>query len=404
MLSYLASGAIRQTMRFGLQSALAVLGVMMGVANIILLISITDLGRRQATGMINDFGANLLIITPFIDVTKGPLGGHSSLLSSHIPDRAREVVAAADEIEVVAAALLMTGHAVHGEDSYFTTLQGVSPAFNILRGQDIEDGRWLTEVDLADHARVAVLGDTVIRNLYQDGDKVLGSVLEIKGEEFTVVGTLEFKGRVGFEDLDNRIMLPLTTVQEIYGFAGVHGMFARYREGVAEEQAVAAVKARLQTVVPEGEELEETFSVFTIKEARAMMKDVLGLFRTVLWGISSIALLVAGLGIMNVMLIRVMQRRGEIGVRRAVGATTRDIAVQFLAEAAVQALAGSVLGVGLGVAGVHVYCRYAEWAPHVGGWTLVLAVLFGLGTGIVFGWYPAVRAAREDPVEALRRV
>jgi len=404
VIAHLFSGALRQISRFKLQSALAIIGVTIGVANIILLISITDLGRRQATGLIDEFGANLLIITPFLDVSKGPLGGHSSLLSQHIPDRARVAVESVPEIESVSGALLMPSHAAHGEVSCYTTMQGVSPSFNIMRGYEIENGRWLTDTDIDQKARVAVLGDTVVRKLYSEGGEVLGTTVEIKDEEFLVIGTMEFKGRVGFEDVDNRIMLPLSTVQEIYGFNGVHGMFARYREGVAEAAAIAAVEAQLESLLVEGEQLDETFSVFTIKEARKMMGEALSLFRTVLWGISSIALIVAGLGIMNVMLIRVMQRRSEIGIRLAVGATPRGIALHFIAESAVQALAGALLGTGLGIAGVHIYCRYAEWSPYVSPWTIVISVLFGLVTGIVFGWYPAIKAAREDPVEVLRQV
>jgi putative ABC transport system permease protein len=322
-------------------------------------------------------------------------------MSQHMPDSARAAVAAADEIETVAAALLLPGHVSRGEQRTYTTVQGVSESFNILRGHDIAQGRWLSAADIADHRRVACLCSTVERELFPTEDP-LGQTIEIKGEEFEVIGLMEQKGRVGFEDIDNRVYIPLSTAQELYEFAGVHGMFARYRQGVSEEQAIAAVRRQLATQLTEEQELDETFSIFTIKEARQMLGSTMGIFRAVLTGISSIALLVAGLGIMNVMLIRVMQRRQEIGIRRAVGATERGIVLQFLLESVVQSIAGAIIGVLLGFGGVLIYCRYAEWLFYVSPLTVATAVLFGLGTGALFGAYPALRAARLDPILALR--
>jgi len=402
MIGYLSLNSLRQMARFGLQSMLSVLGVTIGVANIIMLISITDLGRRQTMGLIGDFGANLLIITPYIDVAQGPLSGiNSAQFSAHLPDEARAVVAAAPEIETVAAALLMPGHVNRGERQAFTTIQGVSQSFNVLRGHQVASGRWFDAADLADHRRVACLCSTVQRELFEQ-EPALGQAIEIKGEEFTVIGLMEQKGRVGFEDIDNRVYIPLTTAQEIYEFAGVHGMFARYRQDVSEQLALAAVRRQLTQLLTADQLLDETFSIFTIKEARQLLLSTVGIFRAVLTGIASIALLVAGLGIMNVMLIRVMQRRREIGIRRAVGASTRSIVVQFLLESVAQSLVGAALGSALGFAGVLIYCTYAEWRPYVSPLTVATAILFGLGTGALFGAYPALRAARLDPILALR--
>lgn len=402
MIGYLATNSLRQLGRFGIQSLLSVLGVTIGVANIIMLISITDLGRRQTLGLIGDFGANLLIVTPFIDVTQGPFSGiNSAQFSAHLPDQAREAVAAAPEIEAVAAALLMPGHVVRGDRQVYTTIQGASQSFDVLRGHQVGSGRWFSQAEVASHSRVVCLGSTVQRELF-DQVEAVGQRVEIKGEPFSVIGVMEHKGRVGFEDIDNRVYIPLTTAQEVFGFDGVHGMFARYRQEIGEQQAIAAVKRQLAGLLSEDQRLDETFSVFTIKEARELLLSTMGIFRAVLAGIASIALLVAGLGIMNVMLIRVMQRRQEIGVRRAVGASTRGIVVQFLLESSAQSLVGAVAGTLLGIAGVYIYCTYAEWQPYISPGTVAAAVLFGLATGALFGAYPALRAARLDPILALR--
>ncbi|MBN2080654.1 ABC transporter permease [bacterium] len=403
MFKYLTGYAFRQLTRFGLQSLLAILGVTIGVANIILLISITDLGRRQVLSMIGDFGANLLIIAPYMDLEQGPFSGvNPSQLSAHLPAEILATVLAADEIDAVAGALLLPGHISHGEDTTFATVQGTGVDFRILRGHEPDSGRWLSEADEAAHARVVCLGSTVRRTLFGEADP-LGSEVTIKGETLTVIGTMEHKGRIGLEDLDNRVYIPLGTAQELYEFNSIHGLICRYRQDVSEEDAVAAVKRQLATLVKPGEDLDTTFMVVTIKEARQLLNSTLGLFRAVLAGIASIALLVAGLGIMNVMLIRVTQRRLEIGLRKAMGATNRDIVLQFLLEGGIQALIGAVCGIALGIGGVHFYCIYAEWNPYVSLATLVTAVVFGLATGLIFSAYPALRAARLDPIQALRQ-
>jgi putative ABC transport system permease protein len=403
MLRAMIKLAWQQAVRFRLQSILAMLGVAIGVANIILLVSITDLGKRQSTGLINELGANLVFITPFIDMESGPVGLMStSQMSSHLPARTMETVRATSVIESVAGALLLPGHVSRAGEEFFTTVQGASPEFMTMRGYEVETGRWISAGDERSRARVVCLGDTVLRALFGEDSQPLEETLEIRGEEFEVVGLMEFKGKVGFEDIDNRVFIPLSTAQEVFEFDAVHGIAARYAKGVKPEAAVAAVKEQLAKELEPGQELDEEYSVFTIKEARELMGKTLGIFEIVLASIASIALVVAGLGIMNVMLIRVMQRRLEIGIRRASGARQGDIVRQFIIEGALQALIGATAGAVLGVVGVWLYTRYAEWGFYVNGLTIVGAVLFGLLSGIAFSAYPALRAARLDPIEALR--
>jgi putative ABC transport system permease protein len=190
-------------------------------------------------------------------------------------------------------------------------------------------------------------------------------------------------------------------MQGLFGYEGITGLFARYR-GVTETQAQAEVRRALAKLLKPGEQVDEVYTVFTIKEANHMLDNTLGVFRDVLVGIASIALLVAGIGIMNVMLMRVLQRRREIGVRRAAGASRRSILAQFLAEALVLALLGALGGAALGWAGLAVICGIAHWQPFVNPWTLLLGMLYSAAIGIVFGVYPALRAATLDPIACLR--
>jgi putative ABC transport system permease protein len=282
-----------------------------------------------------------------------------------------------------------------------STIQGVTSEFDELRGHHADKGRWMQRSDETERKRVVFLGDTVKERLFGRED-ALGQSVEIKGETFEVAGVMEHKGMIGFEDVDNRVYIPLATAQEIYAFEGVHGMFAAYREGVSEEEALGAVRGAMERMVEPGEIAEETFSVITIKEATELMDNTLGIFRKVLLGISSIAMLVAGIGIMNVMLIQVLQRRHEIGIRRSVGATSSGILMQFLGESVAQALLGAMVGIAIGIAGVYAYCLYSKWLMYISPATIFIGALYSIIIGVVFGSYPAWRAAKLDPVKSLR--
>jgi putative ABC transport system permease protein len=401
MLAYLIRLSLSQLSRYPVQSGLAMLGVAIGVANIVMLVSITDIGRRQTTGLIEEFGANLIFVAPYFDLA-GPFGAgwNSTTAAAHLPDSVRQTVAAVPEISAVASVLLLPGHAVRGERSAFTSFQGIDPNYSSLRGQAVVEGRNLSEEDLNSRARVVLLGEAVRESLFGT-EPCLGEVIELKGENFTVVGVMERKGRIGMEDIDNRLNIPLPVMQELFGYEGITGLFARY-QGVDETVAQQAVRRALAGTIKPDEEVDEVYTVFTIKEANQMLDSTMGVFRQVLYGISSIALLVGGIGIMNVMLIRVIQRRREIGVRRAVGASRRSILGQFLFESLLLALLGAVGGAALGVVGVLAYCQYTDWAPWISPLTLGLGMGYSAALGVAFGAYPAFRAATLDPIQCLR--
>jgi putative ABC transport system permease protein len=396
------SQALRQMLRYKTSTALVILGVAMGVANIIMLISITDLSKRQTVGLIEDFGSNMLVITPFADAGEGVAQGMSlSLASTHMPSQATQLIAALPQIERAAGFQVMPAFAASGERSLYTTIVGVDPVWAELVSYKPAQGRWLSDADQQAQAQVTCLGGSVSRELF-GGENPMGRQVAIKGRQFTVVGVMETKGRIGLEDFDNRCFIVLPLLQQLNGLDGLHAVFAHFKTSAGAEDSVAAVQQALGALVGPGETVADNYTVFTIDEARRLFNSTMGIFRAVLAGISSIAMLVAGLGIMNVMLIRVMQRRKEIGVRLASGATPRLIALQFLLESVLQATLGAALGIGLGAAGVHLYCHYAGWQPYLSPLTVVLAGLFSCAVGLLFGAYPALRASRTDPILSLR--
>lgn len=402
MLGYMLRLAAGQIWRYGLQSALAVTGMAIAVANIIMLISITDLGRSQTMGVINDIGANVLVIMPHLEADSGPVAHlMSSFSSRHLPMSYADAVLQTKEIEAVAPVLSLPAHIGYGKQRVFATVLGVTVSFPELRGFRAASGSWLTQSDIDSAAKVVLLGPAIKKNLFGD-EEPQGKQVVIKGERFTVQGLMESKGRVGMEDLDSVVLMPISTAHEIFGMDGFHGMLAKYGPGVKPAKAVEACRKALAKVIPKGQNLDDVISILTIKEATDLMVSTLSVFRIVLAGIASIALVVGGIGIMNVMLIRVLQRRREIGIRLAAGASQHNLQLQFMVESALLAAAGTVAGAALGIAGVFAYCAFANWRPGVNPVTVGGAMLFCMAAGLIFGIAPAVRASRTDPVECLR--
>jgi ABC-type antimicrobial peptide transport system permease subunit len=465
LLGYFTTLALAQAWRYRLQTLLIVLAVGIGIANVIVLISMTDLGRRQTMGLIKDFGARVILVTPFIDFSGGPFAMFSPAnTNGFLPPGLLEAVQKSSVIDpgekggACSMLILPSNVELLPENApadaqpsgdlpaHYSTLAGVTHDFINLGGTSVVAGRWLTPEETASGAKVVCLGSTPLKILFGpqreshkiseaveaegqeekqadaeaaaaakkreaeireareaiDPKTALGREVLIRGERYTVVGVMIERGKIGFEDVDDRVFIPLPQLQELSGYDGTQLLMLRYREGLKEADAMAEVKSALAAALPEGEALEDSVSVFTIKEATRLVDSTVAIYRAVLWGIGSIALLVAGIGIMNVMLIRVLQRRTEIGLRRACGAPRRSIIQQFIIEASVQALAGALLGVPLGLFGVALFCRYSEWEFYVAPFTIILAISFAAAIGVVFGAYPAARAARVDPIQSLR--
>jgi putative ABC transport system permease protein len=411
VLRYFFTTALQQMLRYKLQSLLVVLGVAIGIANIILLMSMTDMGRRQTLGLLEDFGARVLIIVPYVDLSSGPLSVFSQAnASGHLP---MEVYTALFEVpelapredggagRQVSAMLPLSAHVSADAHSWFTVVAGTTEQVQRFGQLEVEAGRWISDADTETAANVAVLGLTARNELFPAGD-VLGKTISIRGEEFTVVGTLKHKESNGFEENDNRVFIPLTKAQQLFGLHAVQGILVRYREGLSADEATEAVRTAMASALGPDENIDEVASIFTIKEATRLMDNTLSIFRTVLLGVASIALIVAGIGIMNVMLIRVLRRRTEIGLRRAVGATTRSIVSQFILESAVQALVGALVGLLIGGGGLFGFSLFADWEFYISPRTILIAVGFGAAVGVAFGAYPAWTAARVDPITSLR--
>jgi putative ABC transport system permease protein len=238
--------------------------------------------------------------------------------------------------------------------------------------------------------------------LFEPGQDPVGQTIVLKGRRFKVIGVIVEKGMMGFETIDNRVFIPIKLARELYGIGGSSMLMAQAAPGVPVKQAQSAVEAAMRSFEKLKPGEPEDFSVNTIDEVTGIVTQVMKVFSVLLYGIGSVALLVAGIGIMNVMLMQVIERTREIGVRRAVGARRRDILRQFLLQALGQAVVGAVLGAVIGVVCSVAFCLYLRWKPYLEPQVFAIAAGFSIAICVVFGIYPATYAARLKPIDCLR--
>ncbi len=389
-----------QFFRFDANGWLAVLGVAIGVANIIALIGVTDTARSQAFALLRDYGAQTIFINPYSGEGKSLFMRANA--GAFLDPAYLDWVRAVPGVDAVAGVQMLPGHAsAGGGERVYVTVEGAQPAYPDIRGHHPASGRYISAADEASRARVCCLGYTLPGMLGLSGNP-LGAVVDVDGTEFTVVGVMEEKGFSGFESFDQRVFIPLSTSQELSGLPGVHSVLARAAADADVGKVAKAVDEALRQQAGLGGADEPEAEVASVEELTGILDSALDVFRILLGGVSLIALIVAGTGIMSVMLMSVLGRTREIGVRRAVGAKRRDILWHFLAEALRQCVIGALGGIILGLAGALGFCWAMQWTPHITLSTVGLAVGFSLLAGLLFGGYPAAYAARLKPMDCLR--
>jgi putative ABC transport system permease protein len=432
----LLTHVINQFRALSVIGVLAVVGVAIGAANIIALISVTDTARYQSFALMRDVGASALFVMPFSGDEKNAIFQRSNA-SAFLPQKYAEALRGVPELDRVAALVMFPGRikaiplpgetppqpepaaaqaapqqadgasanheAVKTEDpsKILTLVEGANPEYPDARGHQVARGRFVTWDDEQQRARVCILGSSMSEKVFGKADP-LGREIELKGERFKVVGVMIEKGVIGFESFDERIFIPLSTAQQLYGLPGAQFIICRVRDPEGVSAAQRAAIAKLRSVAGLAKDDPADFDVSTVEQVTGLIDNTFQIFRLLLYGVSSIALLVAGIGIMNVMLMQVIERTREIGIRRAVGARRSAIALQFIAETLVQSIAGTLLGVALGLAAPYGFCWAVHWTPHVLPQTVALAALFSAAIGLAFGVFPAIRAATLKPVDCLR--
>jgi len=388
-----------------MRSFLTMLGMIIGVGAVIAMVAVGAGANERIAAQIASVGSNLLIVLPGSTTSGGLRSGFGSVPTLTMGD-ARAIARELPAVRAASPSVRTTAPVVAGNQNWSTIVQGVTPEFFDIREWGVSSGRWFTgdEVDAA--AKVAVLGRTVAENLFGAEDPV-GKVVRIKRVPFAVVGVLERKGQSPQgQDQDDTVIAPVTTVQKrISGtpHAGTVGVILVQAAGPdrlaeAQDQVVALLRQRHR--IPRGQ--EDDFSVRNLSEMLSVAEASARVMTMLLGAIASVSLIVGGIGIMNIMLVSVTERTREIGIRMAVGADGRDILLQFLIEALLLAVTGGVIGIAAGIAGSVLVSRIAGWSTLVSPGAVLLAFGFSAAVGIFFGFYPARKASRLDPIEALR--
>ncbi|HKB26433.1 MAG TPA: ABC transporter permease [Methylomirabilota bacterium] len=390
-----------------LRSALTMLGIIIGVSAVIAMVGVGAGAQARVAEQIQSLGSNLIIVLSGSTTSSGVRLGTGSQLTITEDDAiaiAREVPA----VQVAAPSVRGGAQVVFGNLNWSTAIQGVTPDYFEAREWPIIDGRPILPEDLEGATKVALLGQTTALNLFGESEP-LGQIIRIKKVPFTVIGLLARKGQNSWgQDQDDIILIPLSTAKKkVLGASqanprSVGAISIKIRPGEdmaeAEEQIRALLRQRhrLQAFQDDDFWLRNLSEILqTQEESSRVMTYLLG-------AIASVSLLVGGIGIMNIMLVSVTERTREIGLRMAVGARRRHILLQFLIEAVTLSLIGGTVGIALGVSGSELISYFAEWRTLVAPEAIVLAFGFAASIGIFFGFYPARKASRLDPIEALR--
>ena len=390
-----------------LRSFLAMLGIIIGVAAVISMLAIGVGAQKQVMDRLSAMGTNLLMVFP--QQRSAGSGVSTGQQQNLTVEDALAIAAESPDVRRVAPVVGGNYQIKYMNHNMRARLQGVPPTYLPIRAYEIAKGRAITQAETEGMARVILLGPTVVENLFGPNEPV-GEVVKLKGINFTVIGVLKAKGSQGWGgNPDEQVMIPYTVaMKQMLGVEYVTEIDVQANEGAD----LSKVQENITSLLRRRHHLQPTqdddFRLFNQADIIEMANQTLNVFRTLLASIASVSLLVGGIGIMNIMLVTVTERTREIGVRKAIGAKERSILLQFLIESMIISGLGGAIGAGAGVGAAWLIetltTQYATqpFPTVIQMSSIALAVSFSLVVGIFFGWYPALRAARLDPVDALR--
>jgi len=384
------------------RSLLTMLGMIIGVAAVVITISIGVGARAAVSAQITGLGSNLVIVIPGSVNLNGVRTG-TGAASTLTPDDGL-AIAKLPAVAAVSPLVGMHTQVVAGNNNWYTGVVGVAPTFTYIREWHMASGSFFTDADDAASAKACVLGQTVIQNLFPDGESPLGKVVLVRNVPFTVIGTLARRGQSATgQDQDDTILIPYTaSMQRLTGttFVSVIMVSASDQPSIpiVQNEIVGLLRQRHRIIGG----MQDDFDVRNLQDIANAAAASATTMEFLLAGVAVVSLLVGGIGIMNIMLVSVTERTREIGLRIAVGARSSSILLQFLIEAVVLSGVGGLIGVLLGIVGSAAVALFGHWpmaAPATG---MLLAFSFAALTGVFFGYYPASKAAHLDPIEALR--
>jgi putative ABC transport system permease protein len=385
-----------------LRSGLTMLGMTIGVAAVIILVAVGNGSKKQVQAGIQALGTNVLLVQ-----AGGARGGPGTFGASGVTLTTADADALTDSFnapDVQSASPVVNAGSttlVAGSVTYAPSqVVGTTPGYLTARDYDVDEGAGFTTADVTHHKRVVVIGPTVVENLFAGSDPV-GQSVRLDGQSFTVVGVTKAKGASGVQDQDDVVLAPITAIQDaITGYGPINSITVQARS----QKALTAAQAEVTSILTQRLKVADTtnlpFQVINQGAILATSDQATSVFTTLLGAVAAISLLVGGIGVMNIMLVSVTERTREIGIRKAIGARRSDILAQFLTEAVLVSVLGGVVGVVAGLVGSRF--RIAGVDPVVAPYSVFLAFGAAVAAGLVFGTYPAGRAARMSTIDALR--
>ena len=391
--------ALRSLWGAKLRSFLAVLGIIMGVGAVISMLSIVEGARREIQQIIGSLGTDVLFVWPDYRSTTGKGAAAKLTLAD-----AQAVLAKSASVIRVSPEVNSSANIKFENKSVRSSLDGVAPTYLVIRNMTVEKGRGFTDEEVAQAAHVVILGPKTAEKLFGDREAV-DRTIKINQMAFRVIGVLKSAGARGFNNEDDRLIAPYTTVQR--QVIGRHADLGSICIQAASTDALRLAEDQVREVLRKNHRLKsdakDDFGLYNQAQLLESQKRTIGIFTIVLGGVGGICLLTGGIGIMNIMLVIVTERTREIGLRKAIGAKNRDILWQFLLEAVLISSMGGLMGIAGGSGLSVLITKITPLKTAVSPQAVMLALGFATAIGVFFGFYPALRAAKMDPIEALAR-
>ena len=382
---------------------LTMLGVIIGVGAVIAMLAIGQGSKNSIKAQISEMGSNMIMIFPGAE-NRGGVRQSSDDMQTLKPADYEAIVNQATTVAHITPSVSSSGQWIYGNNNYPSQLQGVNSEFLDIRQRRVKEGEMFTEDDVKRAAKVAVIGKTLVDNLFPDGTDPVGKVVRFGSIPMTIIGVLEEKGyNTMGQDQDNMALAPYTTVMKrVLATDYLQGMQASAINEEETEMTIAEITDILRTQHKLKDDEPNNFTIRSMQEIAEMISTTSTMMTVLLAAVAGISLLVGGIGIMNIMIVSVTERTREIGLRMSIGARGKDIMMQFLIEAIIISVTGGILGILLGAFTTWMIKVVAHWPVVIEASSVVLSFVVCTVIGIIFGFYPAAKASNLDPIEAIR--
>lgn len=380
--------ALKSIMGNKVRAALTMLGIIIGISAVIVMVSLVQGSTKQVTDRLQSMGTNM------ISVNIIGRGGTRNVTETQLFEFAEKNSLI---IECVAPVISSSVTVKSGDKNLSTTMEGTNEAYQTVRNTKVQQGRFISDSDTANRKKVALIGTYIAKELYSDMNPV-GQVIRINGDEFTVEGLLEAKSNSTAQSSDDKVIIPYTTAKRLLKNANIRNFYVQAKTPETVDSAMAVLQSFLFKVFNS----KDSYRVFNQADMLESISATTKTMTVMLGGIAGISLVVGGIGIMNIMLVTVTERTREIGVRKAIGAKRRNILQQFLVEAVVVSCMGGIIGVLLGFAATGIIGKAMNISAQPSMFMVLISFTFSVMVGVFFGWYPADKASRLQPIEALR--